>query len=94
MEGRAQPSIYAVARAARVSIATVSRVVNERPGVAEATRQRVRRAMQRLGYRPHALARGLAARRSQTIGLVITDILDPYFAEIIRGAQEQVEAAG
>ncbi len=50
--------------------------------------------MKRLGYRPHALARGLAARRSDTLGLVITDILDPYFAEIVRGAQAQAEAAG
>ncbi len=50
--------------------------------------------MQRLGYRPHALARGLAARRSKTIGLLITDILDPYFAEIVRGAQERAESAG
>lgn len=94
MSTRPKPGIYDVARAAKVSIATVSRVLNRQAGVAEQTRQRVLAAMQRLGYRPHALARGLAARRSQTIGLVITDILDPYFAEIIRGAQEEAEAAG
>ena len=94
MVARTASRIYEVATAAGVSIATVSRVVNGRPVVAEPTRQRVRAAMQRLGYRPHALARGLAARRSHTIGLVITDILDPYFADIIRGAQEQAESAG
>ncbi len=94
MSARNEARIQDVARWAGVSIATVSRVANGRHGVGEATGSRVRAAMQRLGYRPHALARGLAARRSRTLGLVITDILDPYFAEIIRGAQERAEAAG
>ena len=88
------PRIYDVARSARVSIATVSRVANGTARVDERTEARVRRAMERLGYRPHALARGLATRRSHTLGLLITDILDPYFAEIVRGAQERAESAG
>ncbi len=87
-------SIYEVAKAARVSIATVSRVTNGGALVDARTEARVRRAMTRLAYRPHALARGLAARRSRTIGLLITDVLDPYFAEIIRGAQAQAELSG
>ncbi len=87
-------SIYEVAKAARVSIATVSRVANGGAQVDARTEARVRRAMARLAYRPHALARGLAARRSHTIGLLITDVLDPYFAEIIRGAQAQAELSG
>lgn len=94
MPTRTVSGIYDVARAADVSIATVSRVVNRKRGVAEPTRERVLAALQRLGYQPHALARGLAAQRSQALGLVITDILDPYFAEIVRGAQEEAEAAG
>jgi DNA-binding LacI/PurR family transcriptional regulator len=93
MTGRS-PRIYDVARAARVSIATVSRVANGTAHVGAQTEGRVRRAMERLGYRPHALARGLAARRSHTVGLLITDILDPYFAAIVRGAQERSESAG
>ncbi|TMB96733.1 MAG: LacI family transcriptional regulator [Chloroflexi bacterium] len=88
------PRIYDVALSARVSIATVSRVANGTARVDERTEARVRRAMERLGYRPHALARGLATRRSHTLGLLITDILDPYFAEIVRGAQERAESAG
>jgi len=91
---RDTPRIYDVAKMARVSIATVSRVANGRGNVTGPTSERVRATMRRLGYRPHALARGLAARRSETLGLVITDILDPYFAEIVRGAQEEAEAAG
>lgn len=86
--------IFEVARSAGVSIATVSRVANGTARVRPRTEARVRAAMVRLGYRPHLLARGLAARRSQTIGLLITDILDPYFAEIVRGAQESAESAG
>ncbi len=86
--------IYEVAKSAGVSIATVSRVANGSAPVDARTEKRVRAAMERLGYRPHALARGLAARRSHTVGLLITDILDPYFAEIVRGAQAQSELSG
>lgn len=86
--------IYDVARSAGVSIATVSRVANGTGPVRDGTAARVRAAMLRLGYRPHALARGLAAQRSRTIGLLITDILNPYFAEIVRGAQAQAELSG
>ena len=86
--------IYEVARSAGVSIATVSRVANGTARVGAPTEARVRAAMERLEYRPHALARGLAARRSYTVGLLITDILDPYFAEIVRGAQARAELSG
>jgi DNA-binding LacI/PurR family transcriptional regulator len=91
---RRNPRIFEVAHAAGVSIATVSRVANGTAQVRPRTEARVRAAMARLGYRPHALARGLAARRSHTIGLLITDILTPYFPDIVRGAQESAEAAG
>lgn len=83
--------IYDVARSAGVSIATVSRVANDRGSVRPRTAERVHAAMRSLGYRPHALARGLAAQRSRTIGLLISDILHPYFADIVRGAQAQAE---
>jgi DNA-binding LacI/PurR family transcriptional regulator len=88
------PRIYDVARSARVSIATVSRVANGTARVNAGTEARVRKAMERLGYHAHPLARGLAGRRSRTIGLLITDILDPYFAAIVRGTQERCESAG
>jgi DNA-binding LacI/PurR family transcriptional regulator len=85
--------IYEVARSAGVSIATVSRVANATVPVRPQTAARVQAAMRRLGYRPHALARGLAAQRSRTIGLLISDILHPYFADIVRGAQERAEVS-
>lgn len=91
---RRNPRIFEVARSAGVSISTVSRVSNGTAPVGPRTAARVRAAMERLGYSPHALARGLAARRSHTLGLLITDILTPYFPDIVRGAQEAAEAAG
>ncbi|MEX2502762.1 MAG: LacI family DNA-binding transcriptional regulator [Trueperaceae bacterium] len=77
-----------VARRAGVSNMTVSRVVNDRPGVGEETRNRVRSAIAQLGYRPNIVARGLKARRSRTIGLLVPDVTNPYFPEIVRGAED------
>lgn len=77
-----------VAERAGVSAMTVSRVVNGRAGVGESTRERVERAVQELGYRPNVLARGLKANRSSTLGLIIPDITNPYFPEIVRGAED------
>lgn len=67
---------------------TVSRVINGKTGVGEGTRQRVQQAIESLGYRPNGMARGLKVRRSQTIGLLVPDITNPYFPEIVRGAED------
>ena len=69
-----------VAREAGVSIKTASRVVNGEPQVNEATAARVAGVVERLGYRPNELARGLKGSRSRTIGLVIADISNPFMA--------------
>lgn len=73
---------------------TVSRVINGRSGVAERTRERVSEAIERLGYRPNSLARGLKARVSNTVGLVVPDITNPYFPEIVRGAEDVALESG
>jgi DNA-binding LacI/PurR family transcriptional regulator len=91
---RREPRIFEVAHSAGVSIATVSRVANGTASVRPRTEARVRAAMKRLGYRPHALARGLAGRRSHTLGLLVTDITSPYVGDIVRGAMERAEVAG
>lgn len=83
-----------VAAEAGVSVMTVSRVVNDRPGVGEATRCRVREAVASLGYRPNIVARGLKAARSRTLGLLVPDITNPYFPEIVRGAEDVAFEAG
>ncbi|MGN7410475.1 MULTISPECIES: catabolite control protein A [unclassified Sporosarcina] len=78
-------TIYDVAREANVSMATVSRVVNGNPNVKPATRKKVTACIERLGYRPNAVARGLASRKTTTIGVIVPDISKSYYAELSRG---------
>lgn len=86
--------IHDVARRAGVSPITVSRVVNNQPGVRETTRQRVQDAIADLNYIPNAVARGLKRARSGMIALIITDITSPFFTDVARGAEDAARAAG
>src|SRR5690625_5898552 len=72
-------TISDVAARAGVSTMTVSRVVNGTGRVSEATRQKVNRVIRQLGYEPNMVARGLTTRQSQTIGIVLPDITNPFF---------------
>ena len=81
-------TIYDVAREAKVSMATVSRVVNRNPNVKPATRKKVMEVIERLGYRPNAVARGLASKKTTTVGLIIPDISNIFFAELARGIED------
>lgn len=81
-------TIYDVAREAGVSMATVSRVVNNNPNVKPQTRKKVHEAIERLGYRPNAVARGLASKKTTTVGVVIPDISNANFAEVARGIED------
>lgn len=81
-------TIYDVAREAGVSMATVSRVVNNNPNVKPQTRKKVFEAIERLGYRPNAVARGLASKKTTTVGVVIPDISNMNFAEVARGIED------
>lgn len=81
-------TIYDVAREAGVSMATVSRVVNNNPNVKPQTRKKVYEAIERLGYRPNAVARGLASKKTTTVGVVIPDISDSIVAEVARGIED------
>src|SRR5215207_6909864 len=79
-----------VAKAAGVSQATVSRVVNGNPRVNSATKRQVERTIERLGFVPNVAARTLVTRRSDSIGVVITEPAtrvfgDPFFAQVLRG---------
>ncbi len=82
-------SLEDVARRARTSKSTVSRVVSgsSYPVSAE-TRARVQQSVDALGYRPNALARALATKESRIIGVIVGDVMDPYFAEIARGVED------
>jgi len=90
----ARVTIQDVAREAGVSAMTVSRVLNEQPGVSDRRRAHVRAAILKLGYRRNSLARSLKASRSHTLGLVVPDITNPYFPEIVRGAEDVALEAG
>jgi DNA-binding LacI/PurR family transcriptional regulator len=89
-----RPSIRRVADLAGVSATTVSHTLNGRRPVAEQTRRRVLRAIEELGYRPNVLARGLRTSRSQTIGLIIPDITNPFYPALARGLQDVLGPAG
>lgn len=81
-------TIYDVAREANVSMATVSRVVNRNPNVKPTTRKKVLATIKELGYRPNAVARGLASKKTTTVGAIIPDISSIFFAELARGIED------
>ena len=80
-------TIYDVAKEAKVSMATVSRVVNNNPNVKEDTRLRVQEVIKKLRYTPNAVARGLASKKTTTIGIVLPDIADLSSAEVVSGIE-------
>lgn len=81
-------TIYDVAREANVSMATVSRVVNGNPNVKPSTRKKVLEVIERLEYRPNAVARGLASKKTTTVGVIIPDISNIFYAELARGIED------
>jgi len=74
-----------VAKQAEVSIKTVSRVINSSPEVAEETSKRVLEVIKLLKYRPNALARGLVTKKTKVLGVIVSDITNPYIPELVRG---------
>ena len=81
-------TIYDVAREAGVSMATVSRVVNGNPNVKPSTRKKVSDVIERLQYRPNAVARGLASKKTTTVGVVIPSVTNIFFASLARGIDD------
>ncbi|MCE5003846.1 catabolite control protein A [Staphylococcus chromogenes] len=81
-------TIYDVAREARVSMATVSRVVNGNQNVKPETREKVNEVIKRLNYRPNAVARGLASKKTTTVGVIIPDISNIYYSQLARGLED------
>lgn len=81
-------TIYDVAREAKVSMATVSRVVNGNSNVRKETRAKVEAVIKRLHYQPNAVAQGLASKRTTTVGLIVPDLTNLYFAELSKGIDD------
>jgi LacI family transcriptional regulator len=76
-----------VAERAGVSVTSVSHVINETRPVSYELRERVLAAMEELGYQPNRLARSLRSGKTQTIGMIVPDSADPFFAEVARGSR-------
>jgi LacI family transcriptional regulator len=87
-------SIYDVARESRVSVFTVSAVVNNKAHVGNKLRERVEAAIRKLNYRPNLLARSLAKQKTHTIGMVVPDIANPFFPMVVRGAEDAAQKHG
>jgi len=87
-------SIYDVAREARVSVFTVSAVVNQKSHVGKKLRERVEAAIRKLNYRPNLLARSLAKQKTHTLGMIVPDIANPFFPMLVRGAEDAAKKRG
>ena len=87
-------TIYEVARASGVSLATVSRVINKQGNVTEATRKKVEETIVRLGYKPSALAQALATNRSTNIGVVIPSANYVYISNMLNGITDAAKEKG
>ena len=83
-----------VAKLAEVSVATVSRVLNNKPNVSPELRSRVLQAVEKLNYKRNRVARSLRAKTSLIIGLVISDIQNPFFTSVVRGVEDVAYAHG
>lgn len=91
---RRRVTLHDVARETGVSIKTVSRVINEESVVGEATRADVQLAIDKLGYRPDEIARGLRGSRSHTVGLIVADISNPFSADLCKEVEEVARRRG
>ncbi|WP_409306728.1 HTH-type transcriptional regulator GalR [Pectobacterium sp. B1J-3] len=87
-------TIKDVARLARVSVATVSRVINDSPKASSASREAVHQAMAELQYHPNANARALAHQSTETLGIVVADVSDPFFGTMVKSVEHVAQAAG
>src|SRR6476659_8898091 len=87
-------NIKQVAKKARVSTATVSRIINGSSAVRPKTAQRVQRAIRALNYYPNTHARTLVSGRSRILGLIVSDITNPFFPELVKGFEDLAVTEG
>lgn len=87
-------TIYQVSELAKVSLATVSRVMNGNAKVSDKTREKVLSAMKELGYRPNSIAQSLASSRGNSIGLLVSELDGAFFGEMMAGVEGELRAAG
>jgi LacI family transcriptional regulator, galactose operon repressor len=85
-------TIKDIAEKAKISYPSVSRALSGKPGVSRKTREKVLKIAKEMNYQPNALARSLVQNRTSTIGLIIPDILNPYFPEIAKGVEDEAHS--
>ena len=86
-------TIYEVSKLAGVSLSTVSRVTNKNSRVSDKTRQKVLAAMDKLNYRPNAIAQSLASNRSNSVGILVSELQGPFFGPMMAGIEAELRAA-
>src|SRR5699024_9394840 len=82
------------AKKANVSPMTVSRVINNSGNIRQVTRDKVEKAIKELGYIPNSAAQSLSSKQTKTLGLILTDISNPFFSKIARGAEDEAMKMG
>lgn len=87
-------TIYEVSKLAGVSLATVSRVINDSKSVSSKTREKVVAAMQELNYRPNTVAQSLASNRSNCVGVLVSEVYGPIFGALLSGIEDELSRAG
>lgn len=87
-------TIYDVAKEANVSIATVSKVINNTGRISEKTRKKVNEVMEKLDYQPNLMASALMGKQTKTIGLLIPDLANPFFSELARSIEDRGHELG
>jgi LacI family transcriptional regulator len=87
-------TIHDIAKRAHVSIATVSAVVNSSAYVSPSLKERVLEALEELDYHPDEIARSLKSKRTRTLGLIISDITNPFFTAVVRGVEDVANRSG
>ena len=87
-------TIKDVALLSGVSVATVSRVINNSPKASQASRDAVFKAMHELNYHPNANARALAHQNNETLGLIVADVSDPFFGTMVKAVEQVAQATG
>src|SRR4051794_2218545 len=87
-------TIYDIAKKANVSAMTVSRVINNSGRISDKTRVKVKKIMEELGYVPNSTARSLVKQETKMISLLITDITNPFYTTLARGAEDAAMQLG
>ncbi|MCY6482913.1 LacI family DNA-binding transcriptional regulator [Clostridium aestuarii] len=87
-------TIKDIAKELNISIATVSKALNDSYDISDKTKDKVRKTAKKMNYKPNAIAQGLVTNKTNTIGLIIPDITNPFYPEIARGVEEKLNEHG